>query len=284
VEEPKPSLLIVEDDVDIADMLNAYFRSQGYEVQTVNWGEDGLRACQTNRPDLVILDIRLPDIDGFSVARQLRENRRTSDIPIIFLTEKRERADRLRGLELTAEDYVTKPFDMQELRLRVRNAMSRARMSNLHHPVTGLPVEPLVDERLRVYMQEPVDHLLILSLKNFDHFREIYGFVAADDLLKAVSLIIRDILKQHGSTEDFVGHLTPTDFLVLSRAHHPGELKDRLHKALLESSDYFYRAQDRETADFRDKGLSLTVVEIPAGQRLPKDLRQLKLELEMLYK
>jgi DNA-binding response OmpR family regulator len=91
VEEAKPTILIVEDDLDIADMLNAYFRVQGYEVVTVNWGEDGIRACQTQIPDLVILDIRLPDIDGFEVARRLRGSRKTKEIPIIFLTEKRAR-------------------------------------------------------------------------------------------------------------------------------------------------------------------------------------------------
>ena len=96
----KPKILIVEDDLDVAEMLNAYFRVQGYEVFTVNWGEDGVRSSQTVHPDLVILDIRLPDIDGYEVARRLRGDRRTSDIPIIFLTEKRDRSDRLQGLEL----------------------------------------------------------------------------------------------------------------------------------------------------------------------------------------
>ena len=120
--EAKSKILIVEDDLDIAEMLNAYFRVQGYEVFTVNWGEDGVRAAQTVLPDLMILDIRLPDIDGYEVARRVRSDRRTSDIPIIFLTEKRERIDRLQGFEVGADDYITKPFDVQELRLRVRNA------------------------------------------------------------------------------------------------------------------------------------------------------------------
>lgn len=106
----KSKILVVEDDLDVAEMLNAYFRVQGYEVFTVNWGEDGVRACQTVSPDLVVLDIRLPDIDGYEVARRLRTDRRTQDVPIIFLTEKRDRADRLHGLELGADDYITKPF------------------------------------------------------------------------------------------------------------------------------------------------------------------------------
>src|SRR5512142_2768175 len=89
--ETKPTILIVEDDLDISDMLNAYFRVQEYEVLTVNWGEGGVRAAQTSDPDLVILDIRLPDIDGFEVARRLRASRKTQELPIIFLTERRER-------------------------------------------------------------------------------------------------------------------------------------------------------------------------------------------------
>ena len=86
--EAKPKLLIVEDDLDLADMLTAYFRVEGYEVVTVNVGEDGIRAYQTSHPDLVILDIRLSDIDGVEVASRLRGSHRAADIPIIFLTDR----------------------------------------------------------------------------------------------------------------------------------------------------------------------------------------------------
>ncbi len=170
MEDQKATLLIVEDDLDIADMLNAYFRIQGYEVLTVNWGEDGVRAAQTSHPDLVILDIRLPDIDGFEVARRLRTARRTQDMPIIFLTEKRERKDRLMGLELNADDYITKPFDIQELRLRVRNSLRRVNRGSLTNPITGLPEGFLVDERLQACLKEPRWGLLVLSMKNLNSF------------------------------------------------------------------------------------------------------------------
>ncbi len=152
--EAKPVLLIVEDDLDVADMLNAYFNVQGFEVQTANWGEDAVKACSSHPPDLVILDIRLPDIDGFEVARRLRTNRRTQTIPIIFLTEKRARSDRLQGLELGGDDYITKPFDIQELRLRVRNALSRTRLGTVTNPVTNLPEGALLDEKLSEALNE----------------------------------------------------------------------------------------------------------------------------------
>ena len=123
--EAKPNLLVVEDDIDIAEMLEDYFRVQEYDVHAVNWGEQALEYTRHHHPDLILLDIRLPDIDGFEVAYRLRNNRRTADIPIIFLTDKRARASRLKGLELGADDYITKPFDVQELRLRVRNSLKR---------------------------------------------------------------------------------------------------------------------------------------------------------------
>jgi len=139
VTEARPTILIVEDDVDIADMLNAYFRVQGYEVMVVSEGEEAVTQCTSKLPNLVILDIRLPDIDGFEVARRLRTQRRTKEIPIIFLTEKRARGDRMQGLDLGADDYITKPFDVQELRLRVRNALRRSSHWTLINPVTNLP-------------------------------------------------------------------------------------------------------------------------------------------------
>ncbi len=138
----KSHILIVEDDLDLAEMLNAYFRVQGYEVQTAAWGEDAVRMTREDPPDLVVLDIRLPDIDGYEVCRRLRTNRRTQDIPIIFLTEKRDRVDKLTGLELGVVDYITKPFDIQELRLRVRNSLRRATQTLLVNPVTNMPEGP----------------------------------------------------------------------------------------------------------------------------------------------
>ncbi|HNH26690.1 MAG TPA: response regulator transcription factor, partial [Anaerolineales bacterium] len=161
--DAKSKILIVEDDPDVAEMLTAYFRTQDYEVFTVNWGEDGVRSALQVNPDLAILDIRLPDIDGYEVARRLRTDRRTAQIPIIFLTEKRDRADRLQGLELGADDYITKPFDVQELRLRVRNALKRVSQGSLTNPVTGLPEGALVDEKLSEVLGTDNSSLLFIS-------------------------------------------------------------------------------------------------------------------------
>jgi DNA-binding response OmpR family regulator len=282
--EQKPTILIVEDDLDIADMLNAYFRVQGYDVVTVNWGEDGVRSCQVNQPDLVILDIRLPDIDGFEVARRLRSTRKTQDIPIIFLTERRERLDRLRGLELRAEDYITKPFDIQELRLKVRNALMRASRGSLTNPVTGLPESALVDERLKQCLKQSDWAILVISLVNLVNFREAYGFVASDDLLRAVAVMLQDVLREIGGGEDFLGQLTGSDFLVVCRPSVAVAIKERAQKRLEQSFDYFYRDQDRTTSSFQSQRLGLRIGELPGALSQARDLDQLKLEVERLFR
>jgi CheY-like chemotaxis protein len=245
VSELKSTLLVVEDDVDVADMLNAYFRVQGYDVLTVNWGVDAVQTCRTVHPDLVILDIRLPDIDGYEVARRLRTNRRTADIPIIFLTEKRERGDRLQGLELGADDYITKPFDIQELRLRVRNALRRAAPGALTNPVTGLAEGALLDERLIECMGNGDWAALLIALENLDRFREAYGFVASDDVQRAVSLMISNAVRNIGGTGDFIGQTGPTEFVVITRPETLPVLADGIRTRLEQSLDYFYPLRDR---------------------------------------
>jgi DNA-binding response OmpR family regulator len=280
VDQAKPVILIVEDDLDIADMLNAYFRVQGYEVLTVNWGEDGVRAAHSNEPNLIILDIRLPDIDGFEVAARLRASRKTKAIPIIFLTEKRARTDRLKGLEMQADDYITKPFDIQELRLRVRNALQRAGQNSLTNAVTNLAEGNLVDEALTASLARGNESALVVSLRNLDQFREVYGFVAADDLMRAVAIMLRDAVRDTGNPQDFTGHLSATDFVILTSANGAPALKVRIRRRLEQSFEYFYSDQHREAGTFAGHALGVQVGEIRLATAGLPDLAALKAELE----
>jgi len=262
VTDAKPKILIIEDDLDVAEMLNAYFRVQGYDVFTVNWGEDGIRSGQTVHPDLVILDIRLPDIDGYEVARRLRADRHTADIPIIFLTEKRDRADRLQGLELGADDYITKPFDVQELRLRVRNSLKRVSQGSLTNPVTGLAEGPLVDEKLAEVLQGDGLGVLLVSIEHMDAFREAYGFVASDDVLRAISLMIVNTMREAGAAEDFPGHLSGTDFVLIMSQPNVASVSEKLRSRLDQSMEYFYPIKDREQAVQKSNRLQARVASL----------------------
>lgn len=258
----KESILVVEDDVDLAEMLAAYFHQHGYQVHQALNGEEAIHSCLAYHPDLVILDIRLPDMDGFAVANKLRSHPRNAEIPIIFLTEKRDRADRLQGLALGADDYITKPFDINELRLRVRNTLQRAVPSSLTNPVTGLAEGALVDEALRECLAGTDWALLLVRIAHLAEFGESYGFVSADDVLRAVSLVLHNAARDLGSPNDFIGHLDQDAFILITKSQHVEDLAERIHNRISPSLDYFYPTKDRAAhqPDEGHLGLRLSIM------------------------
>jgi PleD family two-component response regulator len=266
----------VEDDLDLAEMLNAYFRVQGYDVLTAAWGEDGVRLCQQNNPSIVVLDIRLPDIDGYEVCRRIRATRRTESIPIIFLTERRDRVDKLHGLELGVVDYITKPFDIQELRLRIRNTLVRSEQKSLINAVTGLSEGKLVDEQLDKLLTTTSWSVLVFNIQGLDSFRDMYGFVAADDVLRAISLMITNIVKEAGGESDFIGHLLTEELIIITSDSRVREIQSRIHSRMPQSMEYFYPLKDRSNPAPNDKRLSISTRKLDSTEGPFKDLKTIK--------
>lgn len=274
--EARPKLLIVEDDLDLADMLTAYFRVEGYEVITVNQGLEGVQSYQSTHPDLIILDTRLPDIDGVEVARRLRGDHHSAEIPIIFMTDKRELIDSLKGLELSVDGFITKPFDIQELQLRVRNVLRRANQDSLTNPVTGLPEGKLVDEHLLECLKKPVWTAVVVLLENLDAFRDTYGFVASDDVLRAVSVMLRHAIRETGSLGDFLGHMDSASFVLVTVPEMANRLKERVSNRLERSLEYFYPIKDREKSAKKNKRLVFKIYFVQSKERDFNSLEVLK--------
>jgi DNA-binding response OmpR family regulator len=212
----KGRILVVEDDLDISQMLRLYFDSQGYEVLTVTRGNDALEACRKKQPNVVVLDIMLPDMDGYDVCRELRDHLRTSHIPIIFLTQKDERSDKIAGLELGADDYITKPFDIEELKLRVQGAMRRAEATSLTDPTTALPSAKLIEEQLKRLITRDDWAILYIVINHIDAFTETQDIVARDDFLRFVAMSLNETVEACGTPNDFIGHTSGNDFLIVT--------------------------------------------------------------------
>lgn len=280
--ETKTKILIVEDDLDLSEMLSAYFKVQDYDVLTAAWGKEALDLAQSHNIALVMLDIRLPDIDGYEVCRQMRLQRKTQNVPIIFLTEKRDRVDKLQGLELGVVDYITKPFDVQELRLRARNAISRAGRQTSSNPVTELPESEQADQRLSdLLTTDDPWAVLLIDIKGMSEFRERYGFVAADDVLRAITMMIRNAVREMGGDDDFVGHLAPEDFMVITTPEKASTLRSRITTRINQSSEYFYPLRDRETTHHKPdvEYISLKSGVLQSGSGEYADLEALKAAL-----
>ena len=242
----KGRLLIVEDDFDISNMLRIYFDSQGYQTMIATKGEEALEMCRRNLPNLVILDIVLPDIDGYEVCRQLRGNLRTSHIPIIFLTQKDERSSQITGLELGADDYITKPFDLQLLLLRVEGALRRAGWLSLTSPVTGLPSSKLIEDQLRAIMRKEDWSVLYIGINHINDFNDVYGFVAGDDVLRFTAMLLTEVIDEIGAGSEFIGHIGGDDFIAISTPEASPEIKTRLVKRFNDEVGTFYNFKDRE--------------------------------------
>jgi len=240
-------ILVVEDDSDISTLLQIYFESEGYSVVTAERGEAALEACRHQLPNVIVLDIMLPDMDGYDVCRQLRNTLRTSHIPVIFLTQKDERSDKIKGLELGADDYITKPFDVEELNLRVRNAMARSRVESLTNPTTGLPSSQLIEEQLRQLMRREDWGIVYVGIKNLDVFKEAYGFVAGEEVLRFGAMILRQTVDSVGTINDFIGHVGSDEFIVITDGKRvsriANELKERFSSRV--GTHYDWQARER---------------------------------------
>jgi PleD family two-component response regulator len=259
----KSRLLVVEDDIDIGNMLKIYFSGMEFDVDVAVRGSDALEKTRQVLPHLIVLDIMLPDIDGYEVCRNLRTNMRTSHIPVIFLTQKDERSDKLQGLELGADDYITKPFDIEELKLRVQGAIRRSERESLTDPRSGLPAGRLIEEQLRRIIREKGWALLDARVNNFEPFKDVYGFVTGDDVLRFTAMLIGEVVDELGSTTDFIGHAGGDNFVIITSEEKAAAIKARLKERFDNEVQTHYNFMDRQQGFVQAPAPDGTTVKVP---------------------
>jgi PleD family two-component response regulator len=282
---PNSRLLIVEDDNDIANMLEIYFSGLNYDVEIALRGSDALEKTRQKLPHLIVLDIMLPDIDGYEVCRTLRTHTRTSHIPVIFLTQKDERSDKLQGLELGADDYITKPFDIEELRLRVYNAIVRSERESLTDPHTNLPSGQLIEDQLRNIIHEDEWSFLDIRLNHYDDFKEAYGFVASDNVLRYTASLIGEIVDEFGTINDFIGHTGNDHFIIITTQDCSSVIREQLTKRFSEEIVTHYNHLDRQQGYIQYSGdggslqqspiISISIGEVSPSEHGFTDIREI---------
>ncbi len=207
-------VLIADDDEDIVRFVEVNLRLEGFEVTTAADGREALAQCSDVVPDLVLLDIMMPELDGFQVCQQLRADTRTKHIPIIMLTAKSLSADKVVGLTSGADDYIIKPFDPIELVARVKSALRRVREMRSVNPLTQLPGNVQVQEEVAKRAAGSVPFaLMYIDLDNFKAFNDHYGFLRGDEVIKLLASCVDEAVKSTG--EGFIGHVGGDDFVAL---------------------------------------------------------------------
>jgi DNA-binding response OmpR family regulator len=243
----KEKILVVEDAPDISSLLKIYFTSQGYEVMTAMRGQTALDICRKTPPNLALLDVNLPDMEGYDIGKSLRQSARTRHIPIIFLTARGEKQDRIKGLgEVQAEYYLVKPFDIEEVHTIVKGALDRARQKNLAHPVTNLPTAELINDQYRTLVSSSGWALAQAHINGFETFTQAYGAVVGEDVLKFTALLLNEVINELGSPEDFIGQMVVgPDFVVTSSPEHLRAISAKLCERFDAEIGLQYNYKDR---------------------------------------
>jgi PleD family two-component response regulator len=258
------TILVVDDDPDIARFVEVNLRSAGYDVAVASDGEEALEKAGDLRPDLVLLDVMMPRIDGFEVAQRLRKNPQTANTSIIMLTAKALSADKVTGLQSGADDYIIKPFDPIELLARVKGTLRRAKEMRNLSPLTGLPGNIRIQEEIERQVRDGRPFaVLYCDLDNFKTYNDQKGFVRGDRLIQATARIIQDAVVEFDSADGFVGHVGGDDFVAVVSPEVAEDVADRICRRFDEIRLDFYDGDDLDRGFVRMEDRKGTLQDIP---------------------
>lgn len=211
------SILVVDDEPHIRQILQFTLERVGYRVVTCAGGQEAIERMVEDKPDLLLLDVMMPQMDGYEVCRKMRQDFTLSQIPVIMLSAKGDQTDKVVGLEQGANDYLVKPYSNDELLLRVKNVLEWNIKQREANPLTGLPGNPAIERELmqRIASSSPYAFLYI-DIDNFKGFNDYYGYQKGDEIIGFLSGILRKTVDKLGTREDFIGHIGGDDFVMIA--------------------------------------------------------------------
>lgn len=211
-----PTILIGDDDASFRQLLALMLTDAGFQVLSASDGSDLVRLAQEGRPDLLLIDLMMPSLDGYEVLRQLRGDTRTAHLPMIILTALNSARDFVSGFESGADDYVTKPVRSDELLARIRSHLRRAARHPVRSPLTGLPSNRLLEAEMSHRQQRRQPFMLLhADLSAFKIFNDTYGFARGDQAISRLAAALRRTVEAHPDPELFLGHIGGDDFALL---------------------------------------------------------------------
>ncbi len=213
----KPRILIVDDEPNIRELIADTLQAADYEILEASNGHEALSLSATEMPDLIILDVMMPDLDGLEVCRRLRRDALTNHIPVVMLTAKGVLDDKLKGIDSGADDYMTKPFDPLELEARVNMHLRRSIRDGEASPLTGLPGNRLIQQALEARIRSGKKFAVCYAdLDDFKSYNDRYGFFAGSEVIKLTAQVILEAVKKYGAEGDFIGHIGGDDFVIIT--------------------------------------------------------------------
>ena len=264
-------ILVVDDDPDILQVVKINLELEGYDVETAEDGREAVDKAMAEPPQLILLDIMMPRMDGLTALRRIRSHGATGNTSVILLTARGLPEDRVRGLELGADDYITKPFDIGELVARVKAVLRRTQAARDLSPLTGLPGNFRIGQEIEQHISSGRYFALIhCDLDNFKAFNDHYGFMRGDEVIRFCARCMTTATEETGEPEAFVGHIGGDDFVALMSADRAEEFCKRVIERFDDGILDYYDTADAlrgyiEVIDRRGERYAFPVVSISLG-------------------
>lgn len=243
----RSSILLVEDDAPTRDAFAEALEDEGFEIVIAGSGTQALQILEVRPIDLVMADVMMPDLDGYELCRRIRRDPRFGHIPVLLLSARTALADRLAGIEVGADDYLTKPIAIEELSARLTMHLRRSSREQQLNPLTRLPGNLAVEQAIQTRLTAGEDFAVgYADLDHFKAYNDRYGFQAGDALLRRTSQIIATVVAPFRSGGAFVGHIGGDDFVVAANP----EIIESICRNILSEFEAvapeFYSPEDRE--------------------------------------
>ena len=245
----RKKILVADDNRNIVELVKMEFEILDYDVFTAYDGEDALKKIEKENPDLVILDVMMPKMNGFDLCMKLRDNPTYKDLPIVMLTAKGQEKDKFWGRQVGADEYVTKPFEPEVLEQIVHNLLEQKKSGELPHPVTKLPGYATAEKEIKLRKASNEDftvYNLYFEPESFEIYARKYGNIKADEILKIAGSVITDIAKRIGDNRTFVGHLGDNTFVLIAGKEKIEELISNIKQEVNSLIPLKYDDEDRE--------------------------------------
>ncbi|PIP19455.1 MAG: diguanylate cyclase response regulator [Candidatus Omnitrophica bacterium CG08_land_8_20_14_0_20_41_16] len=242
-------ILIVDDDPDIRDVLKLTLSEENYEILEAGDGEEALKIVHDNQPDLILLDYKIPKIDGREVCRRIKKDLLLRHLPIIMVTGKGDINDKVNGIDAGADDYVVKPFEPKELLARIRMILRHTERDLEANPLTRLPGNvSILNELSQKIKSKALFAVCYLDLDKFKSYNDKYGFEHGDEVIKETARLLVRSAKGFGNPDDFIGHIGGDDFVIVTT---PDKTDNLCQKIILEFESLvpsFYNEKDRKNS------------------------------------
>lgn len=238
-------ILIVDDDPDIRDVLKLTLAEENYSVLEAEDGEQALKIINSKPLDLILLDYKIPKIDGRQVVQRVKSDLLLRHLPIIMVSGKRELKDKVDGLDAGADDYITKPFEPKELLAHIRMNLRRTEIDLEANPLTRLPGNvSILNELSRRLEGKSLFAVAYIDIDKFKSYNDKYGFKRGDEVIRETARILIQSVQEEGGPQDFIGHIGGDDFVIIATPERVDNICKQVIVRFKETSTSFYNQED----------------------------------------